>query len=89
MQLNQFLLIVLAMSLLTFVLYYADKFKAKHNQWRIKEHTLLACGILLGAFGALIAMYTIRHKNKKWYFVLINSIALIFHIGIAIYLAIN
>lgn len=89
MNLGQYLLIILIMSLLAFVLYYADKFKAKHNQWRIKEHTLLVVGFLFGALGALIAMYTIRHKNKKVYFLIINSLSLIIHIGIAIYIVIN
>ncbi len=70
------------------MIYYADKFKAKHNQWRIKEHTLLASGLLFGALGALIAMYTIRHKNQKSYFRIFNIIALLIHIGIAFYIAI-
>lgn len=89
MYLKYYLLIILAMSLLAYVLYFVDKKKAEHNHWRIKEHTLLSIGIIFGALGSLFAMYTIRHKNRKWYFVFINVTSLIVHIAIGIYIAIN
>lgn len=41
-----------------------DKYKAKHNHWRIPEKTLLLIPLFLGSVGSLIGMYTFRHKTK-------------------------
>ena len=48
-----FLIFVAAMSLISFILYGADKSKAKRNKWRIKEAVLLGFGFFGGAPGAL------------------------------------
>ena len=40
-------------SVIAFVLYFADKKKAQKNKWRIKEATLLGFGFFGGAIGAL------------------------------------
>ena len=66
------------MSLLAFVLYCVDKRKAKKGKWRIKEATLLGVGFFGGAVGALLAMYTIRHKTRAehWYFTFVNVLGL-------------
>lgn len=84
-----YLIIVLLMSFLAFVLYFADKQKAKNNQWRIKESLLLTVGVLFGALGSLLAMYNLRHKNRKIYFVIINWGSLVLHIGVLIFLLIQ
>lgn len=42
----------------------ADKNRAKHNKWRIRESTLWLIGIIGGAAGTYITMKTIRHKTK-------------------------
>ncbi|MFR5876954.1 MAG: DUF1294 domain-containing protein [Eubacterium sp.] len=42
----------------------ADKNRAKHNKWRIRESTLWLIGIIGGASGTYITMKTIRHKTK-------------------------
>jgi len=42
----------------------ADKQKARHNKWRIKERTLWAVALLGGAPLTYITMKTIRHKTK-------------------------
>ncbi len=49
---------------------YADKQKAKKNEYRIRESTLWQFAFIGGALGALIGMKCFRHKTKhqsfKW-----------------------
>ena len=62
-----------AMSLLTFLLYGADKLKAMGKRRRIPELTLLTFAALGGALGALLGMLLFRHKTnfkRKPHFVL-------------------
>ncbi len=82
------LIIILIMSIITYMAYAIDKRKAQQKKWRIKEHTLLTLSFLGGACGGLFAMYGIRHKNKKSYFVIINFGSLVLHL-VLLYLAIN
>ena len=56
-------------NLVVFAMYGIDKFKAKHNLWRIPEATLLM-GAVFGVVGALVGMYVFRHKTKKAKFVI-------------------
>ena len=49
---------------------YIDKRRAKYGKWRIKEHTLFILAILGGSIGAIVGMYTFRHKTKKMRFVI-------------------
>lgn len=76
--------VVAVMSCVAFVTYYVDKSRARARQWRVPEKVLLLMGVLGGAVGALIAMYTIRHKNRKWYFVLVNVLSLTVHIALLV-----
>ncbi len=55
---------LLAANLLTFVTYGVDKWKARHNRWRIPEATLLLLAALGGSIGALLAMRVFRHKTQ-------------------------
>ncbi len=47
---------------------WADKRKAKKDQWRIPEKTLFLVAILGGGIGTTLGMYWFRHKTKHWYF---------------------
>lgn len=76
-------------SLIAFVMYFADKKKAQKNKWRIKEATLLGFGFFGGAIGALLAMKIFRHKTKHWYFWAVNIIGLIWQIALAVFLFIK
>ncbi len=76
-------------SLIAFILYFADKKKAQKNKWRIKEATLLGFGFCGGAVGALLAMKIFRHKTKHWYFWAVNIIGLIWQIALAVFLFIK
>lgn len=84
-----YIIVLLVMSSITLLLYALDKNYAKRNKWRIKEKTLLVCSILGGAIGGIIALYWIRHKNKHWYFVVVNWIGLVLQITLGVILAIN
>ena len=65
-----------------FILYGADKHKAKAKQWRIRESTLLGTGLLGGGLGALLGMRVFRHKTKHWYFHVINWFAALLHLAV-------
>ena len=78
--LYMFVIVWIFISLITYVMYLIDKSRAKNNQWRIKEKHLLLLSVFLGSIGGLMGMYLVRHKTKKWYFVLVNWASFILHI---------
>ena len=51
-----------------FILYGADKAKAKKDAWRISEKTLLGVAVIGGSIGALLGMHAFHHKTRHWYF---------------------
>ncbi|MBQ1316153.1 MAG: DUF1294 domain-containing protein [Lachnospiraceae bacterium] len=71
-------------NLTAFILYGADKKKAKRGQWRIPEKTLLGIAVIGGSAGAILGMFLFRHKTKHWYFryglpaILIVQMALVY-----------
>lgn len=75
-----YLVIIAVMSLVTAASYKIDKVKATKGKWRTKEKTLLGLSFFGGSLGGLFALYVIRHKNKHWYFVVVNWLSLILHI---------
>ena len=75
-----------ALSLLAFILYGADKHKARRGLWRIPEKTLLLTSFLGGALGGLAAMQIFRHKTRHWYFYAVNLLGLAWQVGLVIYL---
>lgn len=56
---------LIAMNLLTFVLFAADKYKAVHKRWRIREAVLLGASMLGGSVGGMLAMWMLRHKIRS------------------------
>lgn len=66
---NIFIAYLCIINLITFAVYGIDKWKAKHNKWRVREATLLGLAVFGGSVGAFAGMYTFRHKTKHWYFV--------------------
>ncbi len=75
---------LIIMSLLSAILYKADKIKSKKGQWRIKEKTLLCFGFFGGALGALAGMKLFRHKTKHWYFWIVNILGVVWQTGLLI-----
>lgn len=66
-----------------------DKYKAKHNKWRIKEATLWIIGLIGGAPLSYLTMKTIRHKTKHKSFMIGMPILAIMQISGLIYLYIT
>ena len=64
------LVYLLIINALSFLLMLTDKYKAKKNLWRIPEAWLFAVCFLGGCPGALLGMYTVRHKTKHTSFTL-------------------
>ena len=60
---------LLAINLVTFAVYGADKRRAKRGAWRVPEKTLFLLPLLGGSVGALLGMRVFHHKTKHWYFV--------------------
>lgn len=87
--LRYYLLLLAAVSLVAFVAYGIDKYKAKRDRWRISETFLLGIGICCGALGALLGMRVFHHKTKHWYFWLVNLLALALQLAWGIYLAMH
>ena len=52
---------LLAINVVTFIVYGIDKYKAKKAKWRISEATLLLLAVLGGSIGAWMGM-------KVWHF---------------------
>ena len=69
-----------------FVLMLADKLKAKKHLWRIPESTLMTSALLGGSVGALLGMYTARHKTKHKKFTIGIPLILAVQIGLAVFL---
>lgn len=65
-----FPLYLIAINVITFVVYGIDKIKAKEHWWRISEATLLLLATFGGSLGAWAGMYVFHHKTKhkkfKW-----------------------
>ena len=57
--------VYLALSLITFAMYAADKRAAQSGAWRVSEKNLLMLGLLGGWPGAIVAQQTLRHKSAK------------------------
>ena len=81
-----FLLYLLLINAVAFVLMLADKQKARKNRWRIPERTLIGSALLGGSLGALLGMYTFRHKTKHLKFTLGVPAILIAQIALAIWI---
>ena len=56
---------LLAVNVLTFIVYGVDKWKAWRGHWRVPEATLMGLAALGGSVGAWLAMQLFRHKTQK------------------------
>jgi uncharacterized membrane protein YsdA (DUF1294 family)/cold shock CspA family protein len=80
-KLNPFIAFVyLFVSLLTYFLYWRDKYKAKNEQLRTPEKTLHFCSLAGGWPGALIAQRTLHHKSRKRSFQMIFATTILFNL---------
>lgn len=70
-------------NIVSFVLFFIDKEKAKRDRWRIQEKTLHTTSFLGGVLGSIAAMILFHHKTKKPIFVAITGLALLVDIFVA------
>ena len=77
---------LLAVNLLTFIIYGIDKYKARHNHWRVREASLLLLAALGGSIGALLAIKVFHHKTQHKKFRYGVPAILFIQITIAVYL---
>ena len=71
MSTEQLILIYLvAINVVTFIMYGIDKAKAKRSKWRIPEATLLGMAALGGSIGAWLGMREWHHKTMHRKFLL-------------------
>lgn len=52
-------------NVITFAVFGIDKLKAVKDKWRVPEKVLFLLALLGGSLGAIIGMYSFRHKTKK------------------------
>ncbi len=77
---------LIAINLVTFAVYGADKRRARRGAWRVPEKTLFLLPLLGGSVGALLGMRVFRHKTKHWYFVWDVPAILLAQLALAVWL---
>ena len=77
---------LIAINLVTFAVYGADKRRARRGAWRVPEKTLFLLPLLGGSIGALLGMRVFRHKTKHWYFVWGVPAILLAQLALAVWL---
>ena len=75
-----------AINLATFIVYGADKRRARKGKWRVPEKTLFLLPLLGGSVGALLGMCVFHHKTRHWYFVWGIPAILLAQIALAVWL---
>ena len=80
---------LLAINIATFFLYGIEKYKAKKNQWRISEATLLTMAAICGSIGAWAGMrlWHLKTMHKKFKYGI--PLIIIMQVALAIYLPTN
>ena len=88
MLLRIYLAVLAFVSFLTYIVYGVDKRRAVEGKWRIPEKVLLSMSFLGGGVGGYLAMKTLRHKTKHWYFYAINIWGIAWQVALLVYLII-
>lgn len=73
---NNIIILIVIINIISFLLMGIDKFFAIKNHWRISEKTLLLSALLGGGIGSLLGMLTFRHKTKKLLFKIIIPLSI-------------
>ena len=81
---NYIIYALLAWNLIVFIMYGADKSKAKKRKRRISEKTLLWTAFFMGSIGAFFGMILFRHKTKHWKFKILLPLFVMLHIAAAV-----
>ena len=82
---KEIILYLIAINVVTFLIYGLDKWKAKRDAWRIKESTLLLLAVVGGSVGALLGMQVFRHKTKHVQFTVGVPVILLAQIALVVW----
>ena len=77
---------LIAINILTFLVYGIDKWKARKGKWRISEATLLLLAAVGGSVGAWAGMSVWHHKTLHKKFRYGVPLILIIHVALIIFL---
>ena len=80
---------LLAINVVTFIVYGIDKYKAKKAKWRIPETMLLLLAVLGGSIGAWMGMKVWHHKTMHKKFKYGIPAILLIQIALMAYLHMN
>ena len=80
---------LLAVNIVTFLLYGIDKYKATKGKWRISEATLLTMAAIGGSIGAWAGMRLWHHKTMHKKFKYGIPVIIIMQIALVTYLHTN
>ena len=71
-------------NLLSIILTTYDKRAARRGSWRVKERTLLLVSLIGGSIAMLAIMRLIRHKTKRFKFMLGIPVIIILQVAVII-----
>ena len=80
------LIYLLAVNAVTFIVYGIDKYKAKHDNWRISEATLLLLAVFGGSIGAWFGMKVWHHKTMHKKFTYGVPVILLLQVALAVWI---
>ena len=78
------LLYLAVMNIIAFFLYGIDKWKSRHDKWRITEARLLSVALLGGSLGAWLGMKIWHHKTLHPRFRYGLPLILFLHLAISV-----
>ncbi len=84
--LQEILILLLVLNVVTFFVYGIDKLKAKKAKWRISEATMLILATIGGSIGAWLGMKVWHHKTLHKKFKYGVPAILIVQVALAIYI---
>ncbi|MGN0231806.1 MAG: DUF1294 domain-containing protein [Muribaculaceae bacterium] len=76
---------IIAINVVSFIMFGIDKYKARRGQWRISEATLLGVAAIGGSIGAWMGMKTWHHKTLHSKFRYGVPTMLLVHIALVAY----
>lgn len=77
------LVFFLALNMVTYTYFHADKERAIHGEDRISERTLLLLALAGGSLGAKVAQRRLSHKTQKQPFGRRLNAIVVLHLGLA------